>query len=218
MDGERIIVLAVAAIALLAFGVSAANVDGVVDDERQNPNVDDAADREVGEPPGPPQGAGACLIGCGGARSLLAGLLDGLSTRTVLIAGAVAGLALTGLYVFARGGAGEEPGATGATPTVDAPAEIDHGVAVSAPPDVDATNEVYRAWRELAADLDPGGEGTLTPAEYAARARRRGYDEAAVETLTEVFRQVRYGRGEATADRETRARRAIDDALGEDGT
>lgn len=73
--------------------------------------------------------------------------------------------------------------------------------------DADVDNEVYRAWQEMTQYLDVSRPATSTPGEFARAAIAAGCDEAAVEQLTDVFEEVRYGGADPTADRE---RRAID--------
>ncbi|ACV46187.1 MULTISPECIES: DUF4129 domain-containing protein [Halomicrobium] len=76
--------------------------------------------------------------------------------------------------------------------------------------DAEATNAVYRAWRELASEVEDADRRTQTPAEIAARARVAGFDRDAVATLTDRFREVRYGQRPPTSERETSARSALD--------
>ena len=70
-------------------------------------------------------------------------------------------------------------------------------------------NEVYRAWKELTTHLDVQNPDVSTPAEFATAAENAGMDSAHVEELTELFRDVRYGGAEPTADREERATTAL---------
>jgi transglutaminase-like putative cysteine protease len=94
----------------------------------------------------------------------------------------------------------------------------DAGAVPSPPPEDDGTadpaflvdpaadNDVYRAWTALAAGL----EGTQrTPAAVADRAVEAGLPEDAVAELTALFREVRYGGAEPTAERERRAEEAL---------
>ncbi|SEW07983.1 DUF4129 domain-containing protein [Halobacterium jilantaiense] len=69
----------------------------------------------------------------------------------------------------------------------------------------DVDNEVYRAWRAMAAATGIPDPGAATPAEFAAAARDAGMPAEDVAALTDVFREVRYGDAEATPDREQRA-------------
>lgn len=71
--------------------------------------------------------------------------------------------------------------------------------------DPDATNDVYRVWRDLhdrVGDCDRAD----SPGDLRRRARAAGYDERAVGELTALFNAVRYGEDGATAERERRAR------------
>jgi len=73
--------------------------------------------------------------------------------------------------------------------------------------DVDASNPVYRAWREMAETADGANLRTHTPGEGGATRRRRGMDRDAVRTLTRVFDQARYG--PAGVDEESGAARPV---------
>lgn len=85
--------------------------------------------------------------------------------------------------------------------------------------DADASNAVYRAWRELAADVPDPDRETRTPAEVASRAIENGFDRRAVRTLTDLFEEVRYGQRPPTSERESRAESALDSIRSEgDGT
>ncbi|MFB6073276.1 MAG: DUF4129 domain-containing protein [Halobacterium sp.] len=84
----------------------------------------------------------------------------------------------------------------------------------------DVENEVYRAWREMTTHIDVPNPDTSTPAEFASAAREAGMDDEHVETLTALFRDVRYGGRDATEDREQRAvdaLRAIEDRYADGG-
>lgn len=74
---------------------------------------------------------------------------------------------------------------------------------------MDVNNEVYRAWAEMAAHLDVPNPHASTPAEFATAAEDAGMDRRHIEELTDVFRSVRYGGADPTADREDRAVRAL---------
>lgn len=76
--------------------------------------------------------------------------------------------------------------------------------------DVDASNDVYRAWRAMAKSVEGRPGRTVTPAEVARRAVDSGYDERSVQELTRLFRAVRYSGETPTADREERARDALE--------
>jgi hypothetical protein len=72
-------------------------------------------------------------------------------------------------------------------------------------------NEVYLAWREMTGHLDVPRPETSTPAEFATAAEAVGMNDAHVEELTELFREVRYGGAAPTEDREQRALAALRD-------
>lgn len=83
----------------------------------------------------------------------------------------------------------------------------------------DAENEVYRAWREMTDLLDVPNPESSTPEEFAAAARDAGMAADHVDTLTELFNDVRYGGAAVDDDRARRARealRAIEAAYGDD--
>ena len=71
--------------------------------------------------------------------------------------------------------------------------------------DVDAENEVYRAWRRMTAALDVDSPGTTTPREFQRTAVEAGMDRSDVAELTELFESVRYGGLEPTDEQERRA-------------
>jgi len=84
----------------------------------------------------------------------------------------------------------------------------------------DVDNEVYRAWRDMTDHVDVPDSETSTPREFATAARDAGMDSAHVDALTNLFREVRYGGADATADREQRAvdaLRAIEERYAEGG-
>lgn len=145
----------------------------------------------------------------------------GLDPVVVLVVGGAlvlvvaAALLATGRLDLDRGG--DDGGDDDSVDREDPTGEV--GTPVSTPPldDVDASNGVYRAWRELAASVDGVGGRTLTPAEVARRAIDDGLDGEAVRAITETFAEVRYGGRPATEDRESRARAALDRLDGGDG-
>ncbi|WP_247731150.1 DUF4129 domain-containing protein [Halovivax limisalsi] len=69
----------------------------------------------------------------------------------------------------------------------------------------DVENEVYRAWLEMTDHLGVVRPETTTPAEFERRAIAAGMRREDVETLTDCFRDVRYGE----RDPAPRAERAI---------
>jgi len=84
--------------------------------------------------------------------------------------------------------------------------------------DADVENAVYRAWRDMVTSLDIDSPRTTTPAEFAAAAQDAGMTPADVETLTELFREVRYGGEPVTEERERRALSALREIEAEYGT
>lgn len=81
-------------------------------------------------------------------------------------------------------------------------------------------NEVYRAWREMTDHLDVPNPASSTPGEFARAARDAGMASENVDSLTDLFRDVRYGGAEPTAEREDRAidaLRGIESAYAEEG-
>lgn len=71
------------------------------------------------------------------------------------------------------------------------------------------SNAVFRAWQEMTDALDVEKPETTTPAEFEDIAVEAGLAREDVATLTELFREVRYGDAPATEAREERARTAL---------
>ncbi|WP_312908855.1 DUF4129 domain-containing protein [Natronosalvus caseinilyticus] len=69
---------------------------------------------------------------------------------------------------------------------------------------------VEEAWAALTELISARRDRSKTPGEYASAAVDAGFPESAVSTLTETFRQVRYGNYPPTDDRIRRARAAYD--------
>lgn len=69
----------------------------------------------------------------------------------------------------------------------------------------DFENEVYTAWTEMVDVVDLRNPETSTPKEFAAAATDAGMDRRHVETLRDVFEEVRYGERAVTPEREERA-------------
>jgi hypothetical protein len=78
-----------------------------------------------------------------------------------------------------------------------------------------ATDPVRRAWQRMVADLRPPSPGARTPGEFADTAKADGRDPDAVDRLTRLFHEVRYGRRrpDECADE---ARRLADRVAGSD--
>lgn len=100
---------------------------------------------------------------------------------------------------------------------MDVSGELDESVAVGraagrAADRIDETtlsNGVFRAWREMTAALDVDDPESTTPAEFADAAVESGMARDDVETLTDLFRDVRYGGVQPTAERERQARETL---------
>ena len=76
--------------------------------------------------------------------------------------------------------------------------------------DTDSENVVYVSWSGLIEHSDIEDFRTKTPSEIAERAKDAGLDPGAVDELTDVFEEVRYGDGEPTPEQEKRAKRAFE--------
>lgn len=74
----------------------------------------------------------------------------------------------------------------------------------------DPENDVQRAWYALAHHLDIPNTDSYTPRELAVTAVDRGLDREAVSDLTVLFERIRYGQARPTAEREQRARHALE--------
>ncbi|MFC6836738.1 DUF4129 domain-containing protein [Halomarina ordinaria] len=75
--------------------------------------------------------------------------------------------------------------------------------------DADASNAVYRAWREMTDHLDVADPETSTPGEFADAAVAAGMAREDVAELTTLFEVTRYGGAEVDATREERALAAL---------
>jgi hypothetical protein len=76
---------------------------------------------------------------------------------------------------------------------LDRVGEVAGGAADRIERQADASNEVFRAWREMVQLLEIDDPETTTPAEFEARAVAAGMDAEDVAELTALFREVRYG-------------------------
>lgn len=70
-------------------------------------------------------------------------------------------------------------------------------------------NAVYRAWAEMTDPLPVEDPDASTPAEFAGAAVDAGMPREAVDEVTELFEEVRYGGTEPTTDQEQRAVQAL---------
>ena len=82
--------------------------------------------------------------------------------------------------------------------------------------DFEPENDVDYAWFEMVKRLDIDSARSKTPGEYAHAARDAGMDPSAVDTITGVFQEVRYGGQSVTDERRRRARQGLRE-LGIDG-
>lgn len=77
--------------------------------------------------------------------------------------------------------------------------------------EADLENAVYQAWWDMTSQLDIPSHETTTPAEFAEAAREADMQAGHVDTLTELFREVRYGGEPVTEQRERQALDALRD-------
>lgn len=71
-------------------------------------------------------------------------------------------------------------------------------------------NAIYQAWYEMTAALSLRDTESLTPAEFREAAIEAGFAPDDVETLTDLFREVRYGDAPVTDERTRQARGALE--------
>ena len=83
-------------------------------------------------------------------------------------------------------------------------------------PEGSPSNEVARAWVEMGRTVEVSDPHALTPGEWQTAAVEAGLDPEAVRTITETFREERYGPGSVPRSRLTDVRRARS-ALSTDG-
>lgn len=219
MNRQTLLVAAVAAAAALAFGVAAATLDSGL----PSPAAGDTDDTELdGNGGGTVADEGSSRGGaCQSCVPLVGaitttGLLPPIPPSLVLAVAVLGGLVAAVLWLGAgRGRGGSVTAADEPTDGIDA-ADDGRG---SASPTFDqppASNAVYRVWTETFAGVGSGRADALTPGERADLACERGWDEDAVETLTAVFRRVRYGTARPTGERVERAHEAAE-RLDEEG-
>lgn len=171
---------------------------------------------------GPQQGEPSLPSGGAGAAETAARAVDPptalLAALGVLLLGAVA--------VILRATGDQRVGLEDAAPTEEPPSSDVTAVAAAAgraadriEADTDVDNAVYRAWREMTADLPVANPDASTPAEFADAAVEAGMDPDDVAELTELFETVRYGDRPVTetrAERATAALRRIERTYGEE--
>ncbi|MEE6211192.1 DUF4129 domain-containing protein [Salarchaeum sp. III] len=140
--------------------------------------------------------------------------VETVTTPPVLLLALAVALAVL-VYLFVRGSGDDEEGDELREPeseeSLDAVATAAGVAADRIEDDADVENAVYRAWRDMTDSLDIASPETTTPAEFARAARDAGMDSRHVDTLTEVFREVRYGDAPVTEERERRALDALRD-------
>jgi hypothetical protein len=76
--------------------------------------------------------------------------------------------------------------------------------------DASVENEVYRAWREMTHALEVDAPASSTPGEFAEAAVAVGLDPTDVQTLTDLFEEVRYGGAAVTDERREAVARALE--------
>lgn len=210
MNTERLSAIAVLVVVVVALGGVAATLDGTalsgwssedtqITGERTDGNVSSPERQEA-----PPSGERESEQS-GSDGSAAVSLPSFWTPPIVLLAGAIL-LGLCGVIAiqFVRADAAA-PGEAGG----DGDESVDlHRVGQAAGDaadrierQADASNEVFRAWREMVQLLQIDEPETTTPAEFEARAVAAGMDADDVATLTELFREVRYGEFRA-AERE----------------
>ena len=166
---------------------------------------------QVTEPPNETQ------LGSGtGSEANSAPTATALPTGALLLVGVVLGVgAVLGFSRAATPGADDEDGGdeTAATDAGDPDAAAIAAAAGRAADSLagaeDLDNPVYRAWRDMTTVLEAEPDPTLTPAEFRDRALAAGLPPDPVDTLTEVFRDVRYGNLAVTSDRQAAALGAL---------
>lgn len=115
-------------------------------------------------------------------------------------------VALVGVVLFYRYARGREADSTG-----EPASDTGRSVARSIEETEDGTfeNTIYRAWYEMTAPLEVHSPETTSPAEFREAAIEQGFDSEDVETLTRLFRAVRYGDVTVTETREQEARELL---------
>jgi hypothetical protein len=76
--------------------------------------------------------------------------------------------------------------------------------------DTDSENDVYVSWSRMIERAGIDDIRTKTPSEIAEEAKEAGLNPKAVDELTDVFEEVRYGEGEPTREQRERAKRAFE--------
>lgn len=215
---DRVVSVAVAAVAALALVVAAGSLGAVLGDgpvgspDGASEGGDVSRLPEIESPVSGGVGGVAVGVALGGVRAAVGGLVPALPAEA-LAALALLGVALAALLWrrASRGSvAGVDPSATGTDGVEPDAAGGDRWTPeIDQPP---AANPVYAAWSRVVDQLDVTDAETLTPGEYARVARDRGLDRVAVDELTGIFDRVRYGAAAVTDERADRARSAAERA------
>lgn len=215
MNREQTTVVALGALLLLSLGIAIGAIGTTVDKVGRAGAAPAAGDpsTESGQPEDrrvPPSQDGP--PGASGAASNSTAVL---TTPTSLLALAV-GVAVLAVAAAIRAGNrdGDEAGERDDSDGGDDQASLADvgraaGRAANRMEDADPENAVYGAWFDMTRLLDVDRPETATPREFAREAVAAGMDERDVEELTDVFRSIRYGNADTTADREERAREAF---------
>jgi hypothetical protein len=134
-----------------------------------------------------------------GVPSALAQGLGGLGRGLGGLFSLSGALASIGSGVTSRDWRSDDDDASSADESTDSPdAPVDPG-----PPDVE------EAWDAMTDEVRVRHRRAATPADFARAAVEQGFPADAVETLTTVFREVRYGNYPSSASRVESAREAI---------
>lgn len=201
-------ILEAAAIGILATAIIYLLLSSIRPSEREL-----GAGFQQGEPSLPSGGAGAAETA---ARTV--------DPPTALLA-VLAALLLGAVAVIIRATGDQRAGLEDRDGTEEPPSSAATAVAAAAGRaadriEADTDNAVYRAWREMTADLPVANPDASTPAEFADAAVEAGMDPDDVAKLTELFEAVRYGDRpvtEARAERATAALRRIERTDGDEG-
>jgi len=76
--------------------------------------------------------------------------------------------------------------------------------------DAEPENDIYASWRGMIERAGVENVRTKTPSEVAESAKEAGLDPEAVDELTDVFEEMRYGDSEPTVEQERRAQEAFE--------
>lgn len=76
---------------------------------------------------------------------------------------------------------------------------------------VAADNKIYQAWKKMTEEVDISRPKTSAPREYAEKAIEEGKHPGAVERLTDLFEEIRYGTRQPTPETETQAEEALEE-------